>query len=179
MKWSILIVASVACAVSAAVFWRVWTDLSPTAAPATPAPALQKKTAHDPAAPEIERNAPAVFQRAFWRRPAAADRILHGERREWKDASGVLKWQWFVAVRPSREFRDWLMKENPFEIITCDPRESFATITEAPAWFLTADDVSAFAAHRNREGRYLVFFDPKTNRLFATDSGGGFAAAAR
>lgn len=35
----------------------------------------------------------AVFQRAFWKRPAADDKILHAERREWSGADGVQKWQ--------------------------------------------------------------------------------------
>jgi len=46
--------------------------------------------------------APAeIFRRAFWRQPTPADRIVHAERREWKDAAdAVQRWQWFLQVEP-------------------------------------------------------------------------------
>ena len=43
-------------------------------------------------------DATEVFQKAFWKRPTAADKILNAERREWADADGVKRWQWFIAV---------------------------------------------------------------------------------
>src|SRR4051794_12896768 len=49
-----------------------------------------------------------VFRRAFWRDPAAADHILHAERREWvSEENGVRRWQWFIAVEPGLDLATW------------------------------------------------------------------------
>lgn len=126
----------------------------------------------------LERDHAAVFQRAFWRRPASDDRILHAERRDWLDAaSGVEKWQWFIAVQPSAAFREWLIKDNPFELVAVAPDAAPVDISSPPAWFPPAAELARFARYRNREGRYLVFHDVTTHRLYATDAGGGFAAS--
>jgi len=172
-----------ACAIVAAVvtwrfvpgFGRNRTGTPPSAATQQPAISPPKANADGLA---LERDHAAVFQRAFWRRPTKEDRILHAERRDWLDASnGVEKWQWFIAVRPSPAFRDWFLKENPFELVTVSPDSTLAVLSSPPDWFPSAAELALFAGYRNREGRYLVFYDTAKNRLFATDSGGGFAVA--
>ena len=123
MKRRLVIVLACLALVGAAVAVKVGTDLRAVrpdghVSPARPevGPDAQKSggSANTLA---VEQNKEAVFQRAFWRRPGAGDRILHAERRDWKDAgAAVQKWQWFVAVAPSPEFRRWLLEDNPFEL---------------------------------------------------------------
>lgn len=128
----------------------------------------------------LERDGLAVFQRAFWRRPATDDIIIQAERRDWLgDSSAVRRWQWFVAVRPSDGFRDWLLKENPFELIVVARGNESAAIIDPPSWFPVAAELANIECYRNSEGRLLVFYDMATNRLFATDSGNGLAGASR
>jgi hypothetical protein len=126
----------------------------------------------------LERDHAAVFQRAFWRRPASEDKILQAERRDWLDASsGVQKWQWYIAVQPGAAFRDWLLKDNPFELVVVAPGTELAPLSSPPAWFPAAGELAGLSRYRNREGRYFVFHDLANNRLYATDAGGGFAGA--
>lgn len=123
---------------------------------------------------EVERDKALVFQRAFWRRPGADDRILHAERREWKDATGVQKWQWFVAVEPSASLREWLLTTNPFELAAGTSAE-IRPIENPPNWFPSLAERVGFTCYYNREGYFRVFFNAATNRIFATDGGAGFA----
>jgi hypothetical protein len=126
----------------------------------------------------LERDHAAVFQRAFWRRPASSDKIVHAERRDWlDDASGVQKWQWFIAVQPSAAFRDWLLKDNPFELVSVAPGTELVPLSSPPAWFPSAGELAGLSRYRNREGRYFVFHDLANDRFYATDAGGGFAGA--
>jgi hypothetical protein len=126
----------------------------------------------------LVRDHTAVFQRAFWRRPAPDDEILHAERRDWLDASsGVEKWQWYIAVHPGAAFRDWLLKDNPFELVVVTPGTELAALTSPPAWFPAPGELAGLVRYRNREGRYFVFHDLAKNRLYATDAGGGFSGA--
>ena len=176
MKMPPLILAGLAVAGSVAfVAWRVASQPSSPAAAAVSLPLPPKPDANGLA---LSQDPAAVFQRAFWRRPAAADKILHAERRDWLDASsGVEKWQWFIAVEPSAPFRDWLLQENPFELVAGAPGTELAPLTDPPAWFPLAPELAALTRYRNREGRFLVFHDITKNRLYATDAGGGFAVA--
>ena len=145
------------------------------AAPPSPSVAAPKPDASGLA---LELDHAAVFQRAFWRRPASSDKILHAERRDWlDDASGVQKWQWFIAVQPSAAFRDWLLKDNPFELVSVAPGTELVPLSSPPAWFPSAGELAGLSRYRNREGRYLVFHDLANDRLYATDAGGGFAGA--
>jgi len=147
----------------------------PPAAPPPPSVAVPKPDASGLA---LERDHAAVFQRAFWRRPASSDKILHAERRDWlDDASGVQKWQWFIAVQPSAAFRDWLLKDNPFELVIVAPGTELVPLSSPPAWFPSAGELAGLSRYRNREGRYLVFHDLANDRFYATDAGGGFAGA--
>lgn len=187
MKLTSRIIGSfVVCGAAALVLWKVGPSFraklrgappgtvvapaQPAAAPAAASPAV--------AGLALERDHAKVFQRAFWRRPAPGDRVLHAERRDWMDASsGVEKWQWFIAVQPSAAFREWLLKENPFELVAVAADAPPADLSSPPDWFPAPAELASFTRYRNREGRYLVFHDVTTNRLFATDAGGGFAVA--
>jgi len=179
MKLTPRIVSSLmVCVIAVGVIvWKYSASRGQPAAVAAPVPAIAvpKPNAGGLA---LERDNTAVFQRAFWRRPASDDRILHAERRDWMDASsGVEKWQWFIAVQPSAAFREWLIKENPFELVAVAADAAPTEISSPPAWFPSVAELARFARYRNREGRYLVFHDVTTNRLYATDAGGGFAAS--
>ena len=157
--------------------WMFFARSTPATAvaPTGPSFALAKPDANGLA---LERDHAAVFQRAFWRRPASDDRILQAERRDWLDASsGVEKWQWYIAVQPGAAFRDWLLKDNPFELVVVAPGTELAPLSSPPAWFPAAGELATLARFRNREGRYFVFHDLANNRLYATDAGGGFAAS--
>lgn len=176
MKLNPRIMVSLAL-VSAAAFavWRVESNRS-AAASVAGAIRLPAKPDADGLAREIDPA--AVFQRAFWRRPTFGDKILHAERRDWLDAfSGVEKWQWFIAVEPSAGLRDWLLKENPFELVAVPSGTELAPLSSPPAWFPRASELAAFTRYRNREQRFFVFHDTTTNRLYTTDAGGGFAVA--
>ena len=170
----ILVGLAVACSVAFGL-WRAG-SVRPETAPVAVSLPLPAKPDADGLA--LERDHAAVFQRAFWRRPASGDKILHAERRDWLDASsGVEKWQWFVAVEPSAAFRDWLLKDNPFELVAVAPDTELSRLSSPPAWFPFAGELAALTRYRNREGRFLVFHDAANNRLYATDTGGGFAVA--
>ncbi len=184
MKSRLPLVLACVCAVLAggAVAFNFTRGPKPSGSPARESrdsqaalPLLAKPDANGLA---LERDHAAVFQRAFWRRAAADDRILHAERRDWLDASsGVEKWQWFIAVQPSAAFREWLIKDNPFELVAVAPADAPVELSSPPTWFPSPSELARFARYRNREGRYLVFHDVTTQRLYATDAGGGFAAS--
>src|SRR5687768_14837771 len=108
------------CLVAAGVVWTFGSKLRPAAPkpPATEPVAVLSSPKPNADGVGVERDRVMVFQRAFWRRPAPADRILHAERRQWQTSGGAVeKWQWFIAVEPSAAFRDWLLKENPFQLV--------------------------------------------------------------
>ena len=114
-----------------------------------------------------------IFQQAFWKRPAAADKILHAERREWSDKDGITKWQWFLAVEPSPELVKHLREDNAFSLVagTPPPRPG-----GAPEWF--AFDPGDVAAMHAPSGGLTLIFSKTGNLLYATDAGGGFKPGA-
>ena len=145
----------------------------------TPAAAAAKIEEPAQAGVKIERDPTLVFQRAFWRRPGPDVKIKSAERREWTDANrAVEKWQWFVSLQTTPEFRRWLFEQNPFEIVKAAGTD-VPTITDAPAWFPAVAGTQRFQGYRNHEGRLRLFLDEQTGELFATDHGGGFATAAQ
>lgn len=177
-----VIVVVVLGVVAAGVVWQMGAGRRPDRSPADSMPtgALPPPPKPNADGISLERDPGAVFQRAFWRRPTPGDRILHAERRDWQVAGGgVEKWQWFIAVEPSPAFRDWLLKDNPFELVAVPAGTALAPLSAPPDWFPAITDQTSFACYRNREGRYQVFHDAKANRLYATDAGGGFASPAR
>jgi hypothetical protein len=116
-------------------------------------------------------DATEVFQKAFWKRPAEQDHILHAERREWADADGLKKWQWFIEVEPSPELVNHLITANAFSLRPA--RSGWREPTAGtPGWFSRPS-----AEHQILEdssGTFILIHDAKTNRILATDSGGGF-----
>lgn len=110
-----------------------------------------------------------VFQKAFWKRPTAEDKILHAERREWSDADGVRKWQWFIAVQPSPELVKHLIEANAFNLVS---GKALPDIHGAPDWFVAPS--GKFEVFSAPSGSMCVLFNRTENHLYATDTGGGF-----
>lgn len=138
--------------------------------PAPPEPPAEKVTLRTNA------NAVEVFRRAFWREPAADDRIVHAERREWvNDQDGVRRWQWFLAVQPSLGFSTWLRDTNPFNLAKAQ-RASFSFAQSSPEWFPATADLAPHDILQAADGGMTLIFDQKSQMLYATDSGHGFAA---
>lgn len=126
-----------------------------------------------PPLPVVSDDPAAVFQRAFWKRPTPADEIRHAERREWRDADGITRWQWFIEVKPSPELVKHLIADNAFSLV---PAGSPPLVAKPPAWF--AVDTKASRILRAPGGGMTLLFDEKSNLLLATDSGGGFRKGA-
>ena len=116
----------------------------------------------------------AIFQKAFWRRPHPDDRIVHAERREWLDTDGnILRWQWFLLVEPSEPTLDWLAS-NPFLLSPAAAKILLPTgPTAPPEWFPA--QFSPDAALSDATGQHVLALSPNGTRLYATDSGNGFA----
>lgn len=114
-----------------------------------------------------------VFQRAFWKRPTAEDRILHAERREWSGDDGVERWQWFLEVEPSRALAEHLFERNAFGLSKMSSPTT--GLVDVPGWFPREPGTSAI--YQDPQGGMILFRDG--NRLFATGSGGGFVAGVR
>lgn len=110
-----------------------------------------------------------VFRKAFWRHPTSDDNILHAERREWSTDDGVSKWQWFIAVEPGPKLLDWL-KTNPFSLA---PTKSAGGFEREPDWFPKSS--AEFHIQRNAAGNLILMLSADQKRLYATDSGLGFA----
>jgi hypothetical protein len=113
-----------------------------------------------------------VFEKAFWKHPTANDKILHAERREWSDAAGLQKWQWFIEVEPSPELIKHLRDDNAFNLIAST---SSKPIEGAPIWFTVSSDASTLSSPQSN---MRISFDSKSHRLHATDSGTGFRPGA-
>jgi hypothetical protein len=138
-----------------------------TSHPHTPAPNGPGSTSHPP----------TVFQKAFWKHPAADDRFLHAERREWTNATGeVDRWDWFLIMEPSPATRAWVLS-NPFLLATASslPAGSSRPADDQPAWFPEPIPGGHCFASPARNLRISLSHDGKI--LHATDSGGGLASA--
>ncbi len=121
----------------------------------------------------IDNEPVQIFQRAFWVRPTSADKILHAERREWKDADGVQKWQWFLVVEPSAALLKRLRDDNAFGLM---PAAAASPPADAPEWFaFNRDEVSVLKAP---QAKLQLIFSNDKHTLYATDSGHGFRAGA-
>lgn len=110
-----------------------------------------------------------VFQRAFWKHPAATDEIIHAERREWEDAESVTRWQWFIQVKPSPELVRHLITENAFNLV---PASEPPSVESAPGWFHATSKTARTL--RSTGAQMLIIFDQENNIITATDTGGGF-----
>jgi hypothetical protein len=132
----------------------------PAKIPSRQSAGLPASTSSDPA---------EIFQKAFWKRPAADDKILHAERREWSDTAGVSKWQWFLVVEPAPALVKHLREDNAFSLV---PATTVSAIKEAPAWFaFNPNDVEILQAPN---GNMRLFFSKTKRLIYATGSGGGF-----
>lgn len=118
-----------------------------------------------------EKDNSEVFRRAFWRHPSPSDEILQAERREWSDESEVQRWDWFIAVDASDAFAAHLLKKNPFQLKSIPKVQTFS---EVPTWF--PETSKLFQMYQSRDGKMIVLFNPKTQRLYAKSSGYGFKA---
>jgi len=154
-------------------------DSATTAAPPSPGPDLPAATADAPARWSPEE----IFRRAFWRQPAAADRIVHAEREEDvlltavtnSGSRDVQTWRWALAVHPGPELLAALRNPETFGLV---PAASPRPWTATPAWFPAAAtaDMEVLQAHG---GHFTVLYRAADNLLYATDAGGGFAPPAK
>lgn len=124
-----------------------------------------------------------IFRRAFWRHPAATDRIVHGERFEWKAADGSLeRWQWFLELNPGPDLLGILRDPENFGLIPAATgtatRGGAEAPGSAPAWFTPAQAAAGFEVLQNPQGGLTLHYRAADNTLFATDAGHGFAPPA-
>lgn len=166
MKKSLLLFVPVVL-LAAGAFWY-WSGENPAGLPPLP-PAPRPgppptRTLTDPA---------VIFKRAFWREPGAGDRVLQAERNEWSDAEGLTRWEWFLQVEPSPELVKYLREENAFGL---RPVPAPVLPEGSPAWF--SFDPATVSVMSSPRGKMQLVFDQAGNRLFASDSGGGFQRGA-
>lgn len=145
------------------------------------APQDQPQVQEKPATP-VEEPGPApdvttvdpteVFQRAFWKRPTAEDRILHAERREWAEDGQVTRWQWFLEVEPSPALVRYLRDENAFRMTK---QQEAKVPAHAPAWFTR--DTEGMQIMASQDGIMQVIFTAGDAKLYAIAGGGGFRSA--
>ena len=124
-----------------------------------------------PAPDAISVDPAEVFQRAFWKRPSAEDRILHAERREWGEEGRVTRWQWFLEVEPSPALLGYLRDENAFRMTK---QQEAKVPSHAPSWFTR--DTQGMQVMASRDGIMQVIFTDGDKKLYAIASGGGFQA---
>jgi hypothetical protein len=114
-----------------------------------------------------------IFRRAFWRNPGPEDKIRQAERREWSAASGVQRWDWFIAVDASESLTTYLLEQNPFQLNAISELQTFS---EVPAWFPVTS--AGFELHQSLNGEMTILFNPATWQLYATSKGHGFRPGA-
>lgn len=159
MKRTTVITAALLASLAGGVTWHHWpkSAQAPVAqAPATPPPT------------HTSADGTGIFQKAFWKRPSADDRILHAERREWKDASGVQQWAWFLIVEPSAALVKHLRDDNAFHL---SPKTGVPLPEKAPTWFTLADGSPRLVSPT---GQMQVSFSADGKTLHACAHGLGF-----
>ncbi len=110
-----------------------------------------------------------VFQKAFWKRPTADDKILKAERMEWSDETGVTRWQWHLMVKPSPGLIEYLITNNAFMLARSSKP---LTLKNPPAGFPTSAE--GYGIFTNAAGNFVLLWSESENLLHATDSGSGF-----
>lgn len=118
-------------------------------------------------------DAEEIFKKAFWRRRAADDVILHAVRHEWRDEGGLLRWQWFLVVKASPGLVRYLRDDNAFGLA---PASSPLVISEAPAWFCF--DPAKVVRFQSPQSALQLIFSNHDSTIYATASGRGFTRAA-
>ncbi|MBS0632450.1 MAG: hypothetical protein JSS11_11080 [Verrucomicrobia bacterium] len=147
----------------------------PAPAPARTDPPVVVQSAGAGETVAISRAREEIFRRAFWRQPAAADRIVLADRREWSDQhEDVQRWQWFLQVEPGPELLKTLRDPATFGLLpTRNPRPLPRQVV-VPAWFPTAAQVAGCEILQASGGGLTVYYRAADNVLFATDAGRGF-----
>jgi hypothetical protein len=137
------------------------------------APPVTSSIAEDGSSVFSIQDPKVVFKKAFWRHPGEDDQILHAERREWSTADGVGRWQWFIEVHPGTAMKEWLVT-NPFSLA---PARSDVEISGggAPPWFTISKPGRKI--FQKQGGGFTLFYSADGTRVFAMDSGYGFATA--
>lgn len=166
----LIALAALAAAIAAAAAVVYVRGLGPSApaAPATLAAGSHGRTVITTASPE------EIFRRAFWRQPAAGDRIVHAERREWVDDGQVQRWQWFLEVRPDPSLLRALRDPAGFGLVAAP--SGLPEPLSPPVWFPPAAQHAGCEILHSPGGGLTVCYRAADNVLFATDSGRGFAA---
>ena len=155
----------------ALLFWLGWRQLEVgRSQPTKQAPAVSWVGAPPD---RVVMDPELVFRRAFWRSPEAGDEIVHAERYEWHDGEGVIKWKWFMEIKPSSGLIKYLRDENAFGLTRTS---SMTMIDERPAWF-NFDSSKAVVMNSAQSNLQLIFM-AEENTLYATDSGLGFRRGA-
>ena len=168
MKRLIVIVAVLAALL---FLWLGWRWLDGRRKPPVDQPSVAVSKIDPPT--KVENDPVKIFQRAFWASPTSEDNILHAERREWSNAEGVRKWQWFLVVEPSAPLLKRLRDDNVFGLA---PAGSAADIADAPKWFAFDSNESVVMKSPHSEMQLIFSMDGKV--LHATDSGLGFRPGA-
>jgi hypothetical protein len=114
----------------------------------------------------------ATFQKAFWKRPTAQDRILNASQRQWQAADGCQHWQWFISVQASPTLVQRLITDNAFLLTASHQAQP---LKNAPDWFTTATQNGKLQLFSNALGTYQLHWDAENQLLHATDSGSGFS----
>jgi hypothetical protein len=118
-------------------------------------------------------DAEEIFKKAFWRNVAADDEILDAVRHEWSDEGGLLRWQWFLAVKASPGLITYLRDDNAFGLMPASP---VPPGSEAPAWFRF--DPGEVVLLQSPQSSMQLIFSKNNNMLHATASGRGFTRGA-
>ncbi len=122
----------------------------------------------------ILTDGPALFRRAFWKKPTAEDKILHAERREWGEGDSLKKWQWFLVVEPSPELLKYLREQNAFGLTAAT---AIPAAEGTPDWFAFKE--AEVETMRARTGSMRVSFHRSKPLIYATASGAGFTPGAK
>ncbi len=147
-------------------------------APSEPPPAVSIQPAGPGQTVAITLSPEEIFRRAFWRRPTAADRIVHADRREWSDrAQHVQRWQWFLQLEPGADLLHALRDPSTFGLIRSAGSAATvpAAIAGAPGWFPAPAQLTGCEILRAPAGGLTLYYRAQDNVLFATDAGRGFA----
>jgi hypothetical protein len=150
----------------AVIGWLAWPAASDKVEPA-PAPDTVIWQGTPPTVTITD--AEEIFKKAFWRRPAADDEILHAVRHEWSDEGGLLRWQWFLVVKASPGLVRYLRDDNAFGLA---PAGSPSVISEAPAWFRF--DPAEVVRLQSPQSALQLIFSNHDSTIHATASGRGF-----
>jgi hypothetical protein len=133
----------------------------------TPIAQIEKRKEEPPT--NVHTDGVDIFQKAFWRRLDSEDRILHAERREWADADGVRKWQWFLEIEPSPGLVKHLRESHHLALT---PTSSAEIPANAPAWFsFLPNEMDTL---QRSGGSLQLCFNREGSVLYATESGVGF-----